>query len=68
MKIVCLQMKNALRLNLKRTSNQSQEPQMVQIQLEKQSKRLEVEPQTHLKPISRTSNGSNSIGKATKTP
>ena len=40
---------NDLRLNLKGASNQSQEPQMVQIPFKKQSKRFEVEPQRHLK-------------------
>ena len=54
-------MKNTLRLHLKRTSKQSQELQMVQNAFKKQSMLFEAVPQTHLKAISRTSNGSKSI-------
>ena len=66
MQIICLQMRNALRSHLKRTSKPSQEPQMVRIPFKKQSKLFEVAFQT-LKSISRTSNGSNSSQTAIKT-
>ena len=54
---------NDLRLHLKRTSKQSQEPQMVQNAFKKQSKLFEAAPQTHLKAISIISNGSTRIQK-----
>ena len=58
---------NDLRLHLKRTSKPSQEPQMVQNAFKIQSTLFEVAPQTHLKAISRTSNGAACIRKTSKT-
>ena len=60
-------MKNTLRLHLKRTSKQYQEPQMVQNAFKIQSKRFEVAPQTHFKAISRIPNGSKHIQNTIKT-